>query len=539
MEESIEMYGEMVTALQNLERCKEFASIIPEVRTNLVYARQNPQGTEDVLGIDGRITIVDGFPKAAGKVKFGASSHMARLIIEMSRKDPAMRAGINFANNPKMAKWLEKYCKNKGWLFSVIDRAGEPEEVKREEGASMPWKVAEAIRAAGGKVPKLFYEKGAIGKEPVSVLIGKSPIEVVEQVCEIARLYKKAFRTTPKIGKIDVDIFERFVLKRLGKKDKTVIIPPLPGVDASVIDIGNDKVLIIAEDPIFTIPKQSPEMFGWFTVHIGASDVAVMGVKPRYMTYTLLMPPATKEEDFKTIVDSIHKTAVELEIAIVGGHTGYYPVLAAPLIGGITVFAIAKKDKYVTPSGARPDDDIILTKGPAIETAGILASLWEDKLLEKYPSSLVEKAKALGRQMTVIKDAQIAMKVGGVTSMHDATEGGVIGGLFEIANASNVGMETQENLFIYPEEVRIVCETFNIDPVAAIAEGSLLITAKPTHSHKIIHQLKEEGIDASIMGKTTNDQEKRTMKRIDGSIVPLGIPAQDPFWPVFFKGLER
>src|SRR5665647_3577797 len=118
----------------------------------------------------------------------------------------------------------------------------------------------------------------------------------------------------PKIGKIDEETFTTFLLPRLGKRDDTVIVPPKTGVDAGVIDIGNDKVLIIAEDPIFALPQQPLEMFGWYTVHIGASDVAVMGVKPRYMTYSLLMPPETKEADFRAIVDAIHSAALELSL---------------------------------------------------------------------------------------------------------------------------------------------------------------------------------------------------------------------------------
>ncbi|MGB2698075.1 MAG: AIR synthase family protein [Candidatus Zixiibacteriota bacterium] len=342
-----------------------------------------------------------------------------------------------------------------------------------------------------------------------------------------------------KVGKIDLNTFTTFLLQRLGKKDKRVIVPPLTGVDAAVIDIGNDKVLVIAEDPIFSIPKQPLEMFGWYTVHIGASDVAVMGVKPAYMTYTLLMPPETSDQDFRIIVDSIHQTALELEIAIVGGHTGYYPGFAAPTIGGITVFAITDKDKYVTPANAKPGDDVILTKGPAIETAGILSVLREKELKDKYSRSLVEKAKALCKQMTVVKDALTAMEIGGVTAMHDATEGGVIGGLFEIANASGVGMEVEEGSFIYPEEVKMVCQAFNIDPIAAIAEGSLLITARPTHSRKIIEKLKEIHIDASIIGKVIGDRETRIIRRLDGRVTQLAIPDQDPFWPVFFEGIEE
>lgn len=189
LEEEIDMYGRMVLAVNIIESCPQFANLIPEVRTNLVYARTNAENREDVIAIDGRVTVVSGRPHAAGKPKFGASSHMARLIIEIRKTDPSLRAGMDFANSPNLTKWLKQYCQTKGWIFSVIDRRFEPDEIKEAEGASMPWKVKAAIEAAGGKVPKIFYETGAIGKEPVSVLVGREPIVVAKQVCEIARLY--------------------------------------------------------------------------------------------------------------------------------------------------------------------------------------------------------------------------------------------------------------------------------------------------------------------------------------------------------------
>jgi hydroxymethylpyrimidine/phosphomethylpyrimidine kinase len=188
-DEGFVMLGRMMVALEEVEGCPEFAPLIPEVRTNLVYAREHARTREDVLAIDGRITVVDGRPRAAGRIRFGASSHMARLVIELARFDPSIRAGIDFANTPHMAAWLVEYCRTKGWILSVIDRQGEPEAAREMEGASMPWKVAEAVRAAGGRVPKIFYETGAIGKEAVSVLVGHDPIEVAGHACEIAREY--------------------------------------------------------------------------------------------------------------------------------------------------------------------------------------------------------------------------------------------------------------------------------------------------------------------------------------------------------------
>ncbi|HMA05000.1 MAG TPA: AIR synthase family protein [Methanomicrobiales archaeon] len=340
-----------------------------------------------------------------------------------------------------------------------------------------------------------------------------------------------------KIGKIDRETFESFILARLGKPDASVIVPPRTGVDAGVIDLEDGRVLIVAEDPIFAIPGQPPEMFGWYTVHIGASDVAVMGVPPRYMTYTLLMPPGTADPEFRAIVDAIHGAAVDLRIAIVGGHTGYYPGFAAPTIGGVTVFAVTARDRYVTPAGARPGNAVILTKGPAIETAGILSVLRERELLARYPEALVRRAQGLGRQMTVVRDALTAMAAGGVTAMHDATEGGVIGGLAEVAEASGVGMVVDEARFVYPDEVRMVCEAFGIDPAAAIAEGSLVITSEASRAPLIIGDLRKAGIAASAIGMVTGNTGSRVMIRRDGSEVPLRMPAQDPFWPVFFESV--
>ncbi|MDD1676143.1 MAG: phosphomethylpyrimidine kinase, partial [Methanomicrobiales archaeon] len=152
-EEDVAMFGRFCAALELIEGCREFAALIPEVRTNMVYARELAQVPDDVIAVDGRITAVNGMPHAAGRPRFGASSHMARLIVELGRVDPTIRAGINFANNPELAEWLSAYAQERGWGFSVIDRSREPAEYRDADEGSMPWKAQEAIRAAGGKIP--------------------------------------------------------------------------------------------------------------------------------------------------------------------------------------------------------------------------------------------------------------------------------------------------------------------------------------------------------------------------------------------------
>ncbi|MDQ1250974.1 MAG: hydrogenase expression/formation protein HypE [Euryarchaeota archaeon] len=336
------------------------------------------------------------------------------------------------------------------------------------------------------------------------------------------------------IGKIDADKFTSLISKKLGAKNNSIVVPPKNGIDAGVIDIGNGKVLVVAEDPILAIPGQPLEMFGWYTVHIGASDVAVMGVKPEFMTYTLLLPPETPDSHLETIIYSIHKAALELGIAIIGGHTGFYPGFSAPTIGGITVFGITEKDKYITPAMARPGNEVILTKGPAIEATGILSVFREKELSEKMDVTILGKAKELCKKITVVEDALTAFSSGKVTAMHDATEGGVIGGLFEMANASNVGMFIDESLFFYPEEVRLVCRNLNIDPIEAISEGSLLIATEKESSASIIKNLEKKGISATVIGYVTNNPDERVIKRENGNLQRLKVPDEDPFWKVFF-----
>lgn len=340
-----------------------------------------------------------------------------------------------------------------------------------------------------------------------------------------------------KIGKLTLQEFDRYITGKLGAPNPRVLVPPQLGVDAGVIDVGNGNVLVVAEDPIFPAPGLGLETFGWFTVHIGASDVAVMGVKPQFMTYSLLMPPATPDADVQTIVTSIHQAALELEIAIVGGHTGYYPAVNLPIIGGITVFSLARRDQIITPAGANAGDVVVLTKGPAVETAALLSILYRDRLAARYPLELVNAALQLHRQVTCVEDALIGARWG-ATAMHDATEGGVIGGLFEICHASGKGMVIREADFVYPPEIRMVCEGLAIDPLRAIAEGSLLICLPSSQAPGLLGDLEAGGIAASIIGEVVADTGCREIHRRDGSIEPLAIPDVDPFWPAFFAGLK-
>jgi len=176
----------LAEAVALLEGCREFSALVPEVRVNLVYAPDGTGDPDQVLGVDGRITVVGGMPKASGPIRAGVSDHMARLVVETRRHDPSIRAGLNFRWNEAISEHVEGYCAARGLEFGRIDRSVEPEELIGRDKGSIPWKV-EYLVAACGRVPPVFYESRGWGKEPLFFLVGPDPAGVAVRAIEIAK----------------------------------------------------------------------------------------------------------------------------------------------------------------------------------------------------------------------------------------------------------------------------------------------------------------------------------------------------------------
>jgi len=180
----------LARAVQILQNCSEFSLLMPEVRVNLVYALPGAKTSDEVVAIDGRITVVQGLPHASGMTQWGASDHMARLIIEVRKYDPAINAGINFKCDATVIDVVRKYCSEQGILFGWIDRTKEPAEVAEQDGTSMPWKIKQLASDSDG-IPRLFYEGDGWGKEPLFVALGNDAVEVAGIAIEIAQRYQR------------------------------------------------------------------------------------------------------------------------------------------------------------------------------------------------------------------------------------------------------------------------------------------------------------------------------------------------------------
>jgi hydrogenase maturation factor len=299
--------------------------------------------------------------------------------------------------------------------------------------------------------------------------------------------------------------------------------------------------MALTTDPLFVMPEYGWERSTWFAVHIVTSDAATSGLQPAYITVDLNLPPQASDEDIASLWLGVHTACRDIGLAVVTGHTGRYDGCAFPTIGSATVVSIGPRDDYITPAMARVGDAILMTKGPAIETTALLGVAFPQHISSVLGPDIARAASDLFCRMSVVVDARLAAGVGlrdlGVTTMHDATEGGVWNGLWEIAEASGVGMLVDLRSVHIRPEVAALCDLFDIDPFSASSEGTLLLTARRGVVGALRDRMADAGIDLFHVGEIVPPEEGVCLIR-DGSVSPLPRPGVDPFWPAYRQARE-
>lgn len=310
------------------------------------------------------------------------------------------------------------------------------------------------------------------------------------------------------------------------KKTVEVIVPPEPGFDAGAHEIVDDTCIVIATDPCLGVPR---EWFGWFLIHYSASDVAVFGAQPRFCTINLLGAPGTRKIVFKKVMEQACNVADEFGMNIITGHTGTYEGIS-DLIGTCTAYGFIKKDKIITPAGAKPGDFLVCTKPIGLETV-VNFALANKALAGKLLGP--ERARNLAKQIrmqTCVEEALLMAKIGGVSAMHDATEGGLVAALNEIADASQVGFYLDYTRLPVPPELRELARHFHLSRrkvLSASSTGTLLAAVSPSQKDKIVGALLDHGFDAKTVGVFTEGRQR--LIRYDGKEAEFPRKADDPY----------
>jgi len=330
----------------------------------------------------------------------------------------------------------------------------------------------------------------------------------------------RQFRT----GKIPTDILIRTVLRYKGRRDSSVILGSSIGEDAALISF-RDKVLVFTTDPVTGTASD----IGWLSVHINANDIACRGARPRWFLCDLLLPEKCDVHTFELVMKRVDAAAKELRVAVVGGHTEVTPGLKKPIVVGYMVGVIDKK-KYVMSSGARPHHNLIMTKSAGIEGTALLATDFSRRL--NVDDSLLARARSMRRSVSIVEDAMVAIGVGGVHAMHDPTEGGVLQGIWEIAEASKVGFMVDESKIKICDETRLICAMLHVNPLRLMSSGCLLIAADNRKSDRIVRRLGQRGIEARIIGKFTDRKKGRKLVRANGSTTEIKAYERDELYRV-------
>lgn len=300
------------------------------------------------------------------------------------------------------------------------------------------------------------------------------------------------------VGKLPPEIFGR-CLADLSISDPRVLVGPGPGLDCAVIDTGGERLLVLKSDPITFVTDE----LGEYLVRINTNDLATTGADPGWMLATLLLPEGgTTADGARDLMRQVHEACERNGIALVGGHTEITQGLDRPIAVGALVGEVAR-ERLVTPRGARPGDWILLTKGVPIEGTAILAHELPGRLAGYLSDEELERARGYLHEpgLDVLHDARIALAHGRVTAMHDPTESGLAGALWELAEASGRALVADPVAVPVPELARRACEALGMDPLATIASGALLLTVAPEHDEAVRDALSQAGIPAALIGE--------------------------------------
>jgi len=323
------------------------------------------------------------------------------------------------------------------------------------------------------------------------------------------------------IGKICNSVLKEIILNKLKENRKDILLRPKVGEDCCAVDFG-DNVCVLSSDPITGAENE----IGRLAVHISCNDVASCGAEPLGLLVTILVPPWATEKNLELVMLQITETANSLNVDIIGGHTEVTDAVNRFVIITTAVGNVLR-DKLVSTSGAQIGDDIIITKFAGIEGTAIIASDKENELKNKVEKSVLEKAKALINDISVVKEGKIAGEYG-VNSMHDITEGGVLGAVWEVTEASGKGAILYKDKIPVLDETIKICQIYNIDPLRLISSGCMIITCK--NGSELVKEFESNAIKATIIGQITSSTEKRLFK--DGCYIDIDEPLSDELYKV-------
>ena len=324
------------------------------------------------------------------------------------------------------------------------------------------------------------------------------------------------------IGKLKESVLKRSVIKQLHVKRPEVNNGPGIGEDCATLSVGPDEEIVLSTDPITGTASDIGEL----AVTISVNDLASAGAEPIGILLTVLLTPKMREAKLKAIMEQVDGACKRYNVQVIGGHTEVTAAVNQPLIS-VTAVGKVKKGQMISTGGAKPGMDIVITKWIGLEGTSIIAKDHEQELLTRLPQSLIDTAKDFDKYLSVLPESRIAV-AHGAAAMHDVTEGGIFGALWEMGEASGVGIDVDLKAIPVKQETIEVCEFFGINPYELISSGSMLIATNDGNG--LVRKLSEAGVASAIIGKSNSSNDKRVIS--GGEVRFLEPPKADALYSV-------
>lgn len=324
------------------------------------------------------------------------------------------------------------------------------------------------------------------------------------------------------IGKLPERLLKELVLSGIGKRRPEVLLGAAVGEDCAALMLEEGEAFVLSTDPITACEKE----IGSLAIQVTLNDLATTGCEPLGVLLTVLLPPGTGSMELGKLMEDAERTCAENQVEILGGHTEVSDAVNRILVNVCGVGKV-KREELIRGTEIRGQKDLVATKWIGLEGTVLMAREKGTELEERFSKEAVSEALHLSRFLSVLPEARIAAK-NGALAMHDVTEGGILGALWELAEAGNCGITAELSAIPLREDTRKFCDCFGLDPYRLISSGCMLIAVPDGRA--LTENLRAAHIPAALIGKTTDTKERLLI--VNGKPVPLEPPAADEIYKI-------
>nr|WP_091696287.1 AIR synthase-related protein [Algoriphagus locisalis] len=343
------------------------------------------------------------------------------------------------------------------------------------------------------------------------------------------------------LGKINFQGYQDLLAGRFGASRKEVKQGAAFGVDVAITTLPGGLAMATTSDPLSLIPSLGLQESAWLSVHLMANDMATTGFAPQYGQFVLNLPDTLSKDDFSTYWSFIDQYCKEIGVAITGGHTGFVQGQNSTFAGGGTLITVAKESEVLCSTGAQEGDVILVTKSCALTATAILGMSFPETIKQKLGVEIYLSACEQFYQTSSLQDALCASgtdeKFREVHAMHDVTEGGVLGAIYEMLVASDKGGIIEYDQIPVGDTACSIAGLFGLEPRYCVGAGSMAIACDPTHSDKVIQRLAHKNILCTAVGRVSEKHSGIMISKAE-STSPLVYQETDPYWAAYFNAIK-